>query len=256
MTEFWQAFCEFLSLERGDLFARLAILTEETAAQMNITAHKTLPEICVYHILDSVSVADQIPDQGCVCDVGTGGGFPGLVLAILRPETEFTLLDATEKKVRAVERTAQDLGLTNVRALCGRAEELGSRAFRDRFDLVVSRAVAPLEILAELCLPLVKSGGAFCAMKGRRAAEERAAAKKILQTLGAKERLCRREVLQSSAVLSAISALPADADRALIDAFCAMERHTLVYQKTRPTPQGYPRSFAKIKQANRPKREE
>lgn len=256
MTEFWQAFANALSPERGEALLRLASLTEKTAQRMNITAHKSFSEIFVYHILDSLSVSDQVRPGMRVCDVGTGGGFPGLVLAILHPDARFTLLDATEKKVRAVDETAKGLGLQNVCAVCGRAEELGRGELRESFDLTVSRAVAPLSILAELCLPLLKTGGAFCAMKGRRVKEEQAQAREILRILQAKERLFRLEDAKIDALLERVSVSPALEDLASIRAFCEMERYTLVYEKSGPTPPAFPRSFAKMKKANPAKAKE
>src|SRR5690606_30112903 len=104
---------------------------------------------------------------------GTGGGFPGLALAIAYPQTNFTLVDATEKKIRAVEAMANSLRLQNVRCLSGRAEELGhDRKYREQFDRVVARALAGFSTLLEYCLPFVKVGGRFIAYQGPEMAEQ------------------------------------------------------------------------------------
>src|SRR5699024_4342135 len=118
-----------------------------------------------------------------VVDVGTGAGFPGMPLAIASPGTAFTLLDSLGKRVRFLEEARDTLGLPNVVCVHGRAEEF-ARDHREGFDLAVSRAVANLSVLCELCLPLVKVGGAFLAMKSTGCEAEADAAREAIRRLG------------------------------------------------------------------------
>ena len=143
MTDFLTDALTLLADESAPLLSRLAMCTEETAARMNITSRKTLCEIVFYHVADSLSLVGDVRGARRVCDVGTGGGFPGLVLAALCPDTQFTLMDATQKKVAAIAKTAETLGLKNVRALCARAEEAGRAAEREQYDVVVSARLPP-----------------------------------------------------------------------------------------------------------------
>ena len=136
------------------------------------------------HLLDSLACPLAPADQRII-DVGTGGGFPGIPLAIAYPEKKFVLVDATAKKVKAVEKIAVDLGLANVELTSARAEALGKNpAYREQFDAVCSRAVAAYGILSEFCLPLVRIGGMFYAWKGEKYQEEIDAAIDGVETLG------------------------------------------------------------------------
>ncbi|MBP3686525.1 MAG: 16S rRNA (guanine(527)-N(7))-methyltransferase RsmG [Clostridia bacterium] len=249
MTDFLRASIEVLCPERAEVLTALALRTAETATRMNITARKSEAEVVFYHVADSLSLLPDVRGARRVCDVGTGGGFPGLVLAALCPETEFVLMDATQKKVRAVAETAAALGLNNVTGLCARAEEAGQDKWREKFDVVVSRALAALPMLSELCLPLLRVGGRFVSMKGPRYAEELADAKAILQKLGQSAPLVRTETLDKNAFLT-LSAEPTEEELCALTSFCEMERHTLVFEKKRPTPRTYPRPFAQIRRGN------
>ena len=136
------------------------------------------------HLLDSLACPLAPADQRII-DVGTGGGFPGIPLAIAYPEKKFVLVDATAKKVKTVEKIAADLGLANVELTSARAEALGKNpAYREQFDAVCSRAVAAYGILSEFCLPLVRIGGMFYAWKGEKYQEEIDAAIDGVETLG------------------------------------------------------------------------
>lgn len=147
----------------------LADLFLEANQKVNLSAIRDRDGVLLKHIVDSLLILPflNLKAKDRVLDVGTGGGFPGLALAIIFPEVHFCLLDATRKKVDAVQMMADALGLSNVRTLWGRAEELGKdREFRQQFDLVVSRALAKFEENLKLCLPFVRPGGRFFAYQG------------------------------------------------------------------------------------------
>lgn len=149
-------------------------LVREAHKRFNLTAVDD-GEAAEKHYRDCLAAREvlrDLPAGSRVLDLGTGAGFPGLVLACTCPELSFTLLDATAKKCDFLRETAASLGLANVEVICGRAEELGRSAMRESFDLVTARAVASLRELVELALPLLKQGGVLLAMKGANWAEE------------------------------------------------------------------------------------
>ena len=156
--------------------------------QINLTSIREPADFIKKHILDSLAILSEFDEKAkTILDLGTGGGFPGIPLAIMRPQTHIVLMDATVKKLKVVKQMADELGLTNVTILQGRAEELGKQAqYREQFEVVVSRAVAHFAILAELAIPLVKEGGFFFAMKGRNYQDEMSNANKICKNLGGK----------------------------------------------------------------------
>ncbi len=146
------------------------------------------------HIAESLAFSALLGRRGLlrdgvtVADVGTGGGLPGVPLAVAFPRTRVTLVEASARKTAFLRNVVQRLGLPNVEVITARAETLGrDAAARERFDVVVSRAVAELRVLAELCLPLVAAGGVMAAIKGSRATDEVAAAASALEALGAAE---------------------------------------------------------------------
>lgn len=138
--------------------------------KINLSAIRDRDGVMVKHILDSLLSLpfSWIQEGDRVLDLGTGGGFPGLALAIAYPQAQFTLIDATEKKIKAVEGMVRKLGLLNIRCLVGRAEKLGrDHKLREQFDVVVARALAPFPTLLEYALPFVKVGGIFIAYEGK-----------------------------------------------------------------------------------------
>lgn len=156
----------------------------EANQHMNLTAITEPEEVWTKHFLDSAVLLQQteIPLGAACLDVGTGAGFPGMVLAILRPDLQMILLDSLQKRIGFLEETAEVLGLGGVRCVHARAEDAAKETqFREQFDFVTARAVAPLPILAEYCLPFVKLGGVFAAMKGPKenAAEAEGAVEKL-----------------------------------------------------------------------------
>lgn len=177
-----------LTDEQLSRFDTLSDLLVEQNKTMNLTAITDPDGIAVKHFADSISVlaAAEIPSGAKVLDVGTGAGFPGIPLLIMRPDIDLTMIDSTAKKLKYVENTVNELGLIAT-ALHTRAEESGqSKEYREKFDFVFSRAVAALNVLCEYCLPFVKQNGLFIAMKGAKAQEEIDAAKSAIKTLGGK----------------------------------------------------------------------
>lgn len=171
-------------------FRRYATLLVEWNERINLTAIADEEGIVVKHFLDSLSVLpflDLLGDAPSLIDVGTGAGFPGMALAIMRPAWHVTLLEATRKKVDFLALVADELGLPNVTPLWGRAEEQGQEpAHRERYDAAVARAVAELPVLAEFCLPFIRTGGRWVAQKGPRVDEEVQRARNAFGQLGGK----------------------------------------------------------------------
>ena len=171
----------FISGENGektlDLFYCFSYTLWETNRSLNLTAVTDTRGIILKHLADSLLISKYIPNGASVIDVGCGGGFPTFPLAIARPDLRITALDSTEKKINFVRDTASKLGLTNITPVCARAEELAKGDMRESFDCATARAVASLPILCELCLPFVKVGGRFVAMKSLKIDDELAAAK-------------------------------------------------------------------------------
>ena len=165
-------------------------LVLERNRQVNLTAITDPAEFMEKHYADSLSCSclDEFEAAESVIDVGTGGGFPGVPLAICFPEKEFTLIDSLNKRILIIREFCEALEITNVTALHGRAEDLARREdLRERFDLCVSRAVANLRTLSELCLPFVRPGGSFIAYKGPDCEEETREAARAIRLTGGGE---------------------------------------------------------------------
>ncbi len=156
-----------LSMECYEKLNRYAqMLTDESRVQ-NVTAVHGNSDIWCRHFLDSAYILNRFPDGASVIDIGTGGGIPGIPLAILNPTLQITLLDSELRKIEFCERAIAALELS-VRAICGRAEELAaSAAYREQYDFAVSRAMAAGSMLSELAMPFLRVGGTLIAMKGR-----------------------------------------------------------------------------------------
>ena len=175
-----------VSSQQLDRFEKLAELLVEQNKTMNLTAITDPDGIAVKHFADSISVlsAVEFKSGAKVLDVGTGAGFPGIPLLIMKPDIDLTMLDSTAKKLKYVANTVDSLGL-NANVLHSRAEEAAQKPeYRESFDVVCSRAVAALNILCEYCLPFVKKDGIFAAMKGAKAQEEIDVANNAIKTLG------------------------------------------------------------------------
>lgn len=158
-----------MSDKQHEQLGRLCELFLEWNSKINLSAIRDTDGVMVKHILDSLLILpfELVQVGQKVLDLGTGGGFPGLALAISYPQTEFVLVDSTAKKVNAVQDIAQQLGLENVRCVIGRAEALGRNPrYREQFDVVIARALAGFSTLLEYTLPFVKVGGHFVAYQG------------------------------------------------------------------------------------------
>lgn len=176
--------CPYLNeyqLEKCDLYFELL---KEKNKVMNLTRIIDDDEAAKNHFADSLFAADFIPENASIIDVGTGGGFPSVPLAIAREDISVTAIDSVGKKVNFVSETCKQLGI-KINVLNVRAEEVGISEFREKFDVCVSRAVAQIRILSELCLPMIKTGGLFIAYKGQ-CEEELEEAKPAIKALGGK----------------------------------------------------------------------
>ena len=193
---------------------------------MNLTAIREEDGVARLHMLDCAALlrCADFSDKTLI-DVGTGAGFPGLVLKILVPSLQVTLLDSLGKRVDWLNEVAARLGLSGVEAIHARAEERAQeKGFRDRFDLVTARAVADLRQLAELCLPYARPGGTFLAMKSTGSDQELADAGHAIQLLGGRVRQIRDYPVPGTQVTHRLIAI----------------------QKVAPTLKGYPRRWARI----------
>ena len=235
-TEIWRETARLNGFEQyadDERFTRLRDLLFEANARMNLTAIRDDAGCAVLHFADSLTAAYDIPQGANVIDVGCGGGFPCLPLAIARPDIRITALDSTAKKLGFVEYAARELGLDNLTTLCGRAEELGrDPTYRERFDCATARAVASLDALCEICLPFVRVGGDFVAMKSRDTYQtELESAAPIVRKLGG-SLASRRELTLR---------FPYPDDRG------DPERVLLTFAKRSATPASLPRKWAQIK---------
>lgn len=154
---------------------------------MNLTAITEYEEVVDKHFIDSILLGSVkgLSGKKRVIDVGTGAGFPGIPLKIVYPELEITLLDSLNKRVKFLDEVIEELGLTGIQAVHSRAEDLAQdAAYRQQYDICVSRAVANLATLSEYCIPFVKQGGYFISYKSTQIEEELKQAKKAVQVLG------------------------------------------------------------------------
>lgn len=170
-------------LEQFSLYFDLLI---ETNKVMNLTAITEPEEVAVKHIIDSLLAYDEKVFPGkLLADVGTGAGFPGIPLKIYCPELKVVLLDSLAKRLKFLDNVIETLGLKDITCVHLRAEDAGqNKDHREKYDLVTARAVARLSVLSEYCLPLVKQGGFFIAMKGSKFVEEIAEGRTAVGILG------------------------------------------------------------------------
>jgi len=155
--------------------------------KINLTAITEEDDIITKHFIDSLYCLKYINENDKVIDVGTGAGFPGLPIKIVSHETNVTLLDSLNKRIVYLNDVINTLGLTNIEAIHGRAEEFGVKPeFREKYDIVTARAVANLYVLSEYCLPFIKVGGKFICMKGSSYKEELEEARTHIEELGGK----------------------------------------------------------------------
>lgn len=159
---------------QADQFNKYYELLIDWNSRMNLTAITEYEDVITKHFIDSASIVKvcDITNQSII-DIGTGAGFPGIPIKILFPDTTVTLLDSLQKRVGFLNEVIKELGLTNIKAVHGRAEDFGrNREYREQYDVCVSRAVANLSTLSEFCIPFVKVGGFFISYKSEKAADE------------------------------------------------------------------------------------
>lgn len=192
---------------------------------MNLTAITDPVDVVMLHLLDCAVLLRMEDFRGKrVVDVGTGAGFPGMPLRLLEPDFDLTLLDSLGKRVAFLQEVCNAMALQRVTCVHARAEEFAAQE-RERFDLAVSRAVAPLNVLCELSLPLVRVGGSFLAMKSVDCGEELQSAKSAISQLGGQLEGCEDYTIPGTDVTHRVVRI----------------------RKVRPTPKTFPRAFAKIK---------
>lgn len=179
-----------ITSEQIKLFEMYYKLIVETNKKLNLTSIVGEKEVATKHFIDSLTclkVIDNNSKNIRLMDIGTGAGFPGVPLKICRREINIILVDSVEKKARFLEHVVSSLRLEKISVVCARAEEIGMNLkYREKFDWVVARAVAALAVLAEYCLPVVKEGGQFLAMKGPNVEEEIINAERSIEILGGK----------------------------------------------------------------------
>lgn len=177
---------DFNNIDKFEKYMNGVLEWNEKVNLTNITDEE---EFIEKHFIDSILTANrrEILEADTIIDVGTGGGFPGVPLAILFPEKKFVLVDSLNKRLKIIKELTEEIGIFNVEVVHGRAEELARKPeFREAFDVCVSRAVANLTSLSELCIPFVNKGGYFIAYKGPGVYEELEQAEKAIGILGCK----------------------------------------------------------------------
>ena len=188
--------------------------------KINLTAITDVKEIILKHFIDSITICKYIPENSKLLDVGTGAGFPGIPVKIIRDDVTIVLLDSLNKRILFLEDVIEKLKLTNIIAVHGRAEEFGkNKKFRQCFDIVTSRAVANMAVLSEYLLPFVKIDGKAVIMKGSECEEELKDAEKAISVLGGKLKAVDKFFLPSSDI----------------------KRSIIVLDKIKNTPSQYPR---------------
>ncbi|MCC6485746.1 MAG: 16S rRNA (guanine(527)-N(7))-methyltransferase RsmG [Armatimonadetes bacterium] len=215
-----------LSAEQETRMGAFARLLFETNQRLNLTRITDPQEVAVKHFADSLTVLSVgVEERAGAVDVGSGGGLPGIPLAIARPDLRVTMLEATGRKAAFLSEAVASLGLDNAEVLCGRVEELAhERQIRQRFDIAVWRGLGDLALGAEVCVPLVRTGGRAVAMKGPKLEEELAAARALIGQLGGRV----EKIVEA--------ALPGD-----------IRHRLLVIEKIRQTPPQFPRAWKRIK---------
>lgn len=218
---------EFATEPLAASFYKLTDHMLETNEKMNLTAIKEESAIILLHYADSLIATRYLPQNARTIDIGCGAGFPCLPLALCRPDLSILAADSTEKRIRYVSDTASLLGCQNLSAVAMRAEEGAYRPeYREAFDVCTARAVAALPALCELCLPYVRLGGTFLAMKGRKGEEELQDAKSAIKRLGGECTAVHTVTLKGGK---------------------EEELRTLIeIKKVKPTPADLPRQWAKI----------
>lgn len=165
--------------DRIDLARGYAAALVRDSDLLGLLGPREMPRLWSRHILNSAVVAELVPPGKTVCDIGSGAGLPGIPMAIVLPDTRFTLIEPMERRSDWLISVVEELGLSNVEVIRARAEEVG-----EAFDIATARAVSALPKLLRMCIPLVRHGGEILALKGSKAAEEIDEAKRFQKKLG------------------------------------------------------------------------
>lgn len=217
-----------LSKEQYSQFERYKELLQEWNEKMNLTTITDDEEIYRKHFIDSIKAFEFKPllEAKKVIDVGTGAGFPGFPIKIMKPEIQLTLLDSLNKRLNFLKEVSSTLNLTDVEFVHSRAEDGGNnKLYREQYDVAVSRAVANLTLLTELCLPYVKVGGYFLALKGPAVEVELKEAEFAINKLGGQVLEVREVEIEGT----------------------ELKHNLLIIEKVSRTPKGFPRSSSAIK---------
>ena len=188
--------------------------------KINLTAITEVDDVILKHFVDSMTVLKYIENEKSIIDVGTGAGFPGIPIAIMKKDVKITLLDSLNKRINFLNEVCRELKLNNVDTIHGRAEEIGkNKEHREKYDIAVSRAVANMSTLSEYLIPLVKIGGKCICMKGSEIEQELEQAKFAIKELGGKIEKVEKFTLPDS----------------------DMERNIIIIKKIKETSNKYPR---------------
>lgn len=213
--------------EKYNKFIKYKDLVKEWNQKINLTAITDDEEMIKKHFIDSIKVfnCDYVKNAKSIIDIGTGGGFPGIPMKIVKEDSKMVLLDSLNKRINFLNEVINQLNLPNIKTIHGRAEDFAQTVeYRQRFDLAVSRAVANLTVLLEFCLPYVKVGGYFVALKGPAIEDEIKAAEVALKVLGGKiEEIIEVDIEDSD-----------------------LKHNLLVVKKIKDTPKKYPRKAGMV----------
>ena len=219
-----------LDKEQINSFMTFKSLVLEWNEKMNLTTVSDGLDFLVKHYLDSLSVAKYLESGAKIVDVGTGAGFPGIPILLAQKNALMTFIDSLKKRLTFLEYAIEKLGRKECLLVHSRAEDAGrNNEYREKYDFAVSRAVAGLGLLSEYCLPLIKPGGAFIAMKGPKVAEELAAAMTVIEKLGGELSLVDEIILPFYDLMGE-----------------KISRTILVIKKIRQTPLKYPRKSQEL----------
>lgn len=224
MEDFKKDFCLYFEEEIDDnkiqKFYDYMNLLVEWNKKINLTAITEEKDIILKHFVDSLTVLKYIKENKSIVDVGTGAGFPGIPLAIMKDSLKITLVDSLNKRINFLNEVCSKIKLKNTKAIHSRAEEFGQdNNYRESYDIAISRAVSNLTVLAEYLLPLVKVGGKIICMKGPDIKEELKQAKSAIDILGGKFERCDNFCLPKSDI----------------------SRNIIIINKIKETPKKYPR---------------